>query len=271
MPQRRKDLKLKGPDLWYLVGLITSDGCLSKDGRHIDITSKDYGFLRKLKDFLGLACKIGTKNKLKINEAYYLQFSNRNLYEFLLSIGLIPNKSLNLKILDISKEFFVDFLRGLIDGDGSLRSWIHPNNLHEQWSLRIYSASQTFITWLQSKIEEHLGCKGKLYSALRPNRKNFIYTLKYGKIPAKKILQSCYYQDAFGLDRKIKLAEACIKVPSGWHKSKNLNSNAVLYKKSRRDDGTGRRSGLKIPRSYECEGSTPSPGTITAKAQNNLK
>lgn len=67
MPQRRKDLKIQGPNLWYLVGLITSDGCLSKDGRHIDITSKDYKFLSKIKDFLGLTIKIGTKNKYRIN------------------------------------------------------------------------------------------------------------------------------------------------------------------------------------------------------------
>ena len=35
--------------LWYLVGLITADGFLSKDGRHIDITAKDYKFLKKIK------------------------------------------------------------------------------------------------------------------------------------------------------------------------------------------------------------------------------
>ncbi len=28
-------------NLAYAVGLITTDGCLSKDGRHIDLTSKD--------------------------------------------------------------------------------------------------------------------------------------------------------------------------------------------------------------------------------------
>ena len=36
-------------NLAYAVGLITTDGCLSKDGRHIDLTSKD---INLLKDFL---------------------------------------------------------------------------------------------------------------------------------------------------------------------------------------------------------------------------
>lgn len=29
------------PKIAYAVGLITTDGSLSKDGRHIDLTSKD--------------------------------------------------------------------------------------------------------------------------------------------------------------------------------------------------------------------------------------
>jgi intein/homing endonuclease len=139
MPQKRKDLKIEGANLWYLVGLITSDGCLSKDGRHIDITSKDYEFLQKLKNLLGLLNKVGTKNKSKVNQAHYLQISNKNLYDFLLSIGLMSNKSLSLKSLKISEEFFVDFLRGLIDCDGCIRRWVHPNNVHDQSSVRIIS------------------------------------------------------------------------------------------------------------------------------------
>lgn len=113
MPAHRKELNIKGPNLWYLVGLITSDGCLSKDGRHIDITSSDYEFLSKIKNKFSLTNRIGIKNKEKINMAYYIQISNKNFYDFLLSIGLIPNKSLTLDRLDISKEFFNDFLRGL--------------------------------------------------------------------------------------------------------------------------------------------------------------
>jgi len=222
MPQKRIDLKIEGSNLWYLVGLITSDGCLSSDGRHIDITSKDYEFLKKLKDSLGIINKIGVKNRGKINQAHYLQFSNRNLYEFFLSIGLMPNKSLSLNELDIPQYLFVDFLRGLIDGDGSLRSWTHPTNLHEQWSLRIYSGSKTFIEWLQSKIEEYIGCRGKIHSAPRPNREHLIYTLKFGKIAAKKILQNCYYQSAFALERKARLAQRCCSSCIGWRQSKTV-------------------------------------------------
>ena len=80
MTKLRKTLSISKKDLWYLVGLIATDGCLSSDGRHIDITSKDYNLLYKLNDRSALCHKIGIKNKGQKNQAYYLGFSNKNLY-----------------------------------------------------------------------------------------------------------------------------------------------------------------------------------------------
>ena len=222
MANKRKELKIQGPNLWYLVGLITSDGCLSKDGRHIDITSKEYEFLRKLKDSLGLINKIGVKNKGKINEAHYLQISNRNLYEFLLSVGLTPRKSLIQNKVDVPNEFFHDFLRGLIDGDGSIKSWIHSTNKREQWSLSIYSPSRPFIEWLQKNIERLLRVKGPIHRDIRKKPRVDLFVLKYGKIAAKGILNKCYYKDSLSLDRKAKLAQECFNSYRGWDKSKTV-------------------------------------------------
>jgi hypothetical protein len=224
MPAHRKELKIEGPNLWYLVGLITTDGCLLSDGRHIDITSADKEFLAEIVASMGLINKIGVKNKGKVNQAYHIQIANKNLYEFLLSIGLLPNKSLKLKRLSIPKEFFNDFLRGVIDGDGCLRRWIHPSNNHEQWSLRIFSGSKVFINWLESKIEELIGCKGRVHSDLSSNRIHELYTLKYGKLAAADILKNCYYRGAFGLERKSELAHNCCIAPRGWSKSKTVSN-----------------------------------------------
>ena len=84
MANRRKELNIEGANLWYLVGLIASDGCLSKDNRHIDITSKDYDFLVDLKKELRLNNRIGIKNKGKKNQGFHIQIANKNYYEILL-------------------------------------------------------------------------------------------------------------------------------------------------------------------------------------------
>ena len=217
MPRQRKELKIEGVNLWYLVGLIASDGCLCKDGRHIDITSKDQDFLQEIKERLGLISRVCIKNKNMNKQAYRIQIANKGFYNFLLSIGLMQNKSLIIGEIRVPDKFFIDFLRGVIDGDGCIRRWIHPSNNGEQWSLRIYSGSGAFIKWLKNTIGAFLKIKGKLYRETDTKR-----ILKYGKMAAREIAQKCYYKGCFGLSRKIKLAEECSGSYRGWNKSKTV-------------------------------------------------
>lgn len=88
MPHKRKDLNIKGANLWYFVGLIVTDGCLSPDGRHIDVTSKEHPFLQKIKDTLCLNNRIGIKYNGRGQKSFHIQIANRNFYDFLLSIGI---------------------------------------------------------------------------------------------------------------------------------------------------------------------------------------
>ena len=217
MPNKRKDLKIVGPNLWYLVGLITSDGCLSSDGRHIDITSKNREFIDKIRKAFGISNKIGTKYNSIKQKAFHIQFANRNFYDFLLSIGLMSNKSLNLEYVKVPEVCFYDFLRGVIDGDGGIQRWVHHTNGREQWNLRVSSGSRKFLAWLQYKIEQNIGVRGRLYSESITQAR-----LKYGKMAAREIIKKCYYAGCLGLDRKITLAKECFDSYRGWNKSKTV-------------------------------------------------
>ena len=219
MPQKRKELNIKGKNLWYLVGLITSDGNLSPDGRHIDITSSDYEFLQRIISLTRIKNKIGTKYGKDKLKSFHIQIANKNFYEFLLTIGLTPKKSLTIGEVKIPAEFLSDFLRGLIDGDGSIRSWKHPTNFSEQWSLRIYSGSRKFLEWLDGKIQEYLKVYGKIHCC---NKVGTVYVLKFGKMAAKEVLKFCYYDNNFSLERKNKLARQCIYSRIGWQRSKTV-------------------------------------------------
>jgi len=200
-----------------LVGLIATDGCLCTDGRHIDITSKDDRFLRKIKRKVGISNKIGVKYNGRKQKSFHFQIGNKNFYEFLVSIGLSQNKSLTLGALAIPNQYFVDFLRGVIDGDGCMRRWLHASNNKEQWSLRIYSGSEKFIEWLNNITKELLKTSGKIHRGSES-----LWVLKYGKMAARAIAQRCYYKGCLGLDRKIKLATDCIDSYKGWSKSKTV-------------------------------------------------
>lgn len=105
----------------YCVGLMTSDGCLQRDGRHLDITSVDYEQLVNFRVALGrpdlhISRKLSGSDRL----AYRIQFSDVVFYDFLVKLGLTPAKSKTIGRLDIPPQYYSDFLRGLFDGDGTV-------------------------------------------------------------------------------------------------------------------------------------------------------
>ena len=226
MARKRKNLKIKEEIFWYLAGLITSDGNLSSDGRHIDITSTNYEFLQEIKNLIGIKNKIGIKYGGKKQKSFRIQIANKNFYTKLLTIGLTPNKSLTLRDIAVQDIYFYDFLRGVIDGDGGIQRWIHNTNKMEQWNLRIASGSRKFLEWLQSIVENNIGAKGKLHTEGQNQ-----FRLKYGKMAAQVIVQKCYYPRCFGLQRKMTLAKNCLTSYKGWDRSKTVvcgnNENAA--------------------------------------------
>lgn len=217
--------------LWYTVGIIVTDGSLSVDKRHIYITSKDEELLVVLRDQLGLNTKIGKKSNGRSQEKIYsvLQFSDVHLYKFLESIGLFSNKSLTLQSINVPEQFFKDFVRGVIDGDGSIITWIHTSNKRVQWALKITSGAPKFSIWLHKVIQQHYQVKGKIYTYQYKDKKNPIHILKFGKIATKIILQSSYYKNCIALERKKRKVEECLQSENGWSKyGKMVNNTRVL-------------------------------------------
>ncbi len=180
------------PEFAYAIGLITTDGCLLNDGRHIDITSKDRDQLENILHCLKIKVKIGTKGSGSSKKRYYrVQFGDVLFYKFLLAIGLTPAKSRTLGEIDIPKKYFFDFLRGSFDGDGTFYSYYDP-----RWrsSFMFYtcfiSASERYIVWIRKEIQKRIHIKGHInYSG----RKKSTLQIKYGKRESLKILKAMYY------------------------------------------------------------------------------
>jgi intein/homing endonuclease len=187
----------------YSIGLLTADGCLYNDGRHINLTSKDIEQIINFKECLNLKNRIGKKARggEKIKKYYCVQFSNVKLYKFLKNIGLTPRKSLTLQKVKIPIEFFSDFLRGLFDGDGNFHTFIHPESQHVQVRTRFSSASPYFIRWLQQEINEKINTKGFITKTPRAEH------LEYAKEDSAKLLSYMYYSpNVICLSRKFQKA-----------------------------------------------------------------
>jgi hypothetical protein len=178
-------------NLAYVVGLITTDGCLSKDGRHIAFVSKDLEQIINFCKILKLTNKISPhKSSYNPKGSYYhIQFGNVSLYNFLLKTGLTPNKSFSLKTLDIPPKFFIDFLRGHLDGDGNISVVYHKESQYPQLRLRFCSASLNHLLWMKKSLLNQYNISGGFISKKIRNT----HYLVYSKVDATKLLELMYY------------------------------------------------------------------------------
>lgn len=188
----------------YAVGLLTTDGNLSPDGRHLVFVSKDIDLIRIFMNCLGIKNKISQKasgySRDKSKKYYVVQFGNVKLYNYLKKIGLRPNKSKNIGTLFVPKRYFPDFLRGLIDGDGHIHYFRHPESQFLQLNLRIISGSYLFLRWLEKYIYSYFGFSGRIRKVSRA------YELNYYKKASTSILKKIYNVKTPCLGRKLKTA-----------------------------------------------------------------
>jgi hypothetical protein len=125
-----------------------------------------------------------------------LRIGNKEMFQDLVNLGLVPRKSLRLKLPNIPNRLFRFFLRGYFDGDGC----IHASKPKGGAGMEIYtiftSGCQEFLLNLNRRISELIGL---------PN-KNIYYNsgafrLRFRKKDSLKLL-AFMYKD---LDRSIYL------------------------------------------------------------------
>lgn len=206
-------VKIKwSPEFAYAIGLLTTDGNLSPDGRHINFTTKDREQAVTFKKCFGIYNKIGRKARGYQKEKKYfcVQFGDVGFYRFLLDIGLTPRKSKTLGALEIPKKYFFDFLRGHMDGDGTFYSYWDPRWRSSFMFYTVFiSASRPHVFWLQHMIFDLVGIKGHMTKSASDS----VYNLKYAKAESLKLLPKLYYNaEVVCLPRKRRKIEKALKV-----------------------------------------------------------
>ena len=175
------------PEFAYAIGLLVTDGSLSKDGRHINFSYKDLELIETFMACLQLKNKISRKasGSVKEKKYYQVQFGDVNFYRFLLGIGLTPAKSKTIAVIDVPDEYFFDFLRGHFDGDGSCYSYFDPRWKNSyMFYLTFASASKKHIDWLRLKIIKLAGVYGHLVGG----KSKVCYELRFAKGESLQLL-----------------------------------------------------------------------------------
>ena len=181
----------------YWLGFIFADGNISSTGHRfeINLAIKDLDHMIKLKTFLSYEEDIRIGKNHENCQICRMAVMNKHLWSTLNNYGCVPNKSLILKFPDLSifqmESLVYDFIRGYVDGDGSLGIY------NDSESLSIISTKEFLIS-----IQEILNLKGYLRSKATSKYENKAFELKYSTSQARQIARLLYENKSIYLERK---------------------------------------------------------------------
>lgn len=193
-------------------GFIAADGCVnfSNYTLKIGISEKDVDILRKIK------MEMKSDHKITYTESKEVTFkgksciaspmsifavSNKHLIMSLKDLGIDNKKTTSLSFPQFSQEFYLPFIRGYFDGDGSLTKY-KSNDGYERYSCNI-CGTESFLLSLKEYLELNYNCKfnSKLYK--RFDTETCCYTLTMtGKSNCLHFLNLLYSDSSIHLDRK---------------------------------------------------------------------
>lgn len=195
----------------YILGLLMADGCVRKskhDTYYLTLEMIDLDIIEKVMKELNLDSKVRVSNRKRDyikNERTTYSFSvySKELCEDLIRHGVSPLKTQYVDWLpnSVPKDLRRHYLRGLIDGDGSI---YHMTD--GRWSITLtnnqYNLLKDYNEWL-----------GEL-TGFKPNKISNTVTSKrvtYTGSKAITIIQVLYKNNNISLDRKQKLVDQAVK------------------------------------------------------------
>ena len=118
--------KIDAPQKAYFLGLLFTDGSIVLDDKRspsisIELVESDIDILQKFKEELNSDGNFYyNKRDNRTNGTYSFSIRSKQLARDLEKYNIIPNKTYQTSSLVIPYEFKKEFLRGIIDGDGSI-------------------------------------------------------------------------------------------------------------------------------------------------------
>jgi len=191
------------PSSAYVLGFFMADGCVEPKYNRIscELSMKDYEHLVNIRNL------IESRNPICVKKTRYscsLSIHNRKMVNDVISKGMIPRKTTRVKLPEMPDNIFNDFLRGYIDGDGSI--W-YNNDI--SLVLQILG-NLRFIKDIHQKILNKYNISGSISEHNKSLNTQNCYRLKYYSKNARIILNDVYYENCFALMRKKVLARGVI-------------------------------------------------------------
>lgn len=202
--QDKNYFKKQSSNMAWLLGFIAADGCVSSTRNLISIVvaKRDKEILEKIKNELSLENPIKEFETKDGFESCSLKWTCQEHKKDLKEYGIIPNKTFTLQIPEkLNHKFFIDYLRGYFDGDGSV-NFINVNGKKKYTALRwqVCSGNKAILEWFINTLEKDYSIPSvKIQTRLG---KNPLFYFQYSTNATKKIFEILYAENSLSLKRK---------------------------------------------------------------------
>jgi len=184
-------------DMAYILGYVATDGNINwnpaKSYRALTITAceKDSGHLECVRKLIKSTKPLLYSNKTK---SYRLIANSEKICGDLMGFGITNNKSLTIKFPNIPKCFLPHFIRGVVDGDGTIR--YNDRKRSPYFDITIYSGSRDFCEGLVKSVKT-LGIDGHVRKVHK-----HLFVVQYCCTRGMKLAKIIYKGSNIRLERK---------------------------------------------------------------------
>jgi hypothetical protein len=203
---------------YYFLGMIASDGWISKDNSRVELTLKESD-----KDYLDILRKQISDRPLIYKEkqkAYRLTIEDITIKNELLKYINCYDKTFNLVFpTGIPEQYLKDFMRGYFDGDGTIGvkvSYKKVSGIRKEYPgvrMRLLGTKPFLYSFAQTL--KRLGLVNFVREPSKKGKEN-VFIIEYAFASAERILTWLYKNSNFYLGRKKKVFELIINSDSDF-------------------------------------------------------
>ena len=183
----------------WLLGFLASDGTINSKNNHIkiDLSSVDREILEKIKNEVNIENEIKEYTTNKGYKVVSLGWTCEKHKKDLAKYNIVPRKTFILQPpLNLSKEYYIDYIRGYFDGDGCICF-----NSQKSIAFGICGGSKGLLEWIINVFYEIYGIpKVNIHTDKR--REKPFYYFNYSTTASKKIYTILYNESNMYLKRK---------------------------------------------------------------------
>jgi len=214
-------------NMTYILGFIFADGSITKithngcsDKLSFGQNKKDIDILRKIKQ------ELSAEQTLSITQdAVYFSIYSQIIVDDLKKLGVSYRKSFRKsrgKIPDIPQKYTQDFIRGIVDGDGSIN---FNKKGRPQFNI---CGKREVMTFIRNHLFSRFDIYSKIAQAKYYGKKYNLFYIAYGSNSAKTLINYLYTNASLYLERKFQLAKQCSNIEMKHRKNYNKQENKII-------------------------------------------